>query len=171
MEEIHGDRTQGQREAALQRFKSGESSVLVATDVAARGIDIDGVAHVVNVDLPTTSKEIDSYTHRIGRTGRAGRSGVATSFYVPGNEPKHGNADIHMPLLQLLQENDQDVPEWYMQLPEATKTARAMERRGGGGGGRGGGRGGRGGGRRSGGRGRGGRGRGRGGHGRGGRGG
>ena len=95
VEEIHGDRTQGQREVALANFKSGKSGVLIATDVAARGLDVDGVAHVINVELPTTSKDIDSYTHRIGRTGRRGRKGVATSFYVPGNELKHGNADIH----------------------------------------------------------------------------
>eukprot|EP00793_Prasinoderma_coloniale_P004355 PRCOL_00000115-RA len=159
VEEIHGDRTQGQREVALANFKSGKSGVLIATDVAARGLDVDGVAHVINVELPTTSKDIDSYTHRIGRTGRRGRKGVATSFYVPGNEPKHGNADIHAPLLQLLEENDQQTPSWFLELPEAKRAGqRRVGPRAGAGGrrtGRGGGRGRRGGRGGGGGRGRG----------------
>ena len=74
---IHGDKSQGARQAALGRFKSGECRVLVATDIAARGIDIAGLSHVINYDLPM---EPESYIHRIGRTGRAGRSGKAISF-------------------------------------------------------------------------------------------
>ena len=62
--------------------------VLVATDVAARGLDVPAVAHVVNFDLPVSKDDFDSYVHRIGRTGRAGNLGVATSFYVPGYDPK-----------------------------------------------------------------------------------
>lgn len=74
---IHGDKSQNARQAALTRFKSGECKVLVATDIAARGIDIAGLSHVFNYDLPS---EPESYVHRIGRTGRAGREGVAVSF-------------------------------------------------------------------------------------------
>jgi len=79
-EVIHGDRSQSQRSAALKSFASGKSRVLVATDVAARGIDISHIAHVVNYDLPNGS---DDFVHRIGRTGRAGAKGVATTFVTP----------------------------------------------------------------------------------------
>jgi len=75
---IHGDRKQSEREQALNSFRSGRTQILVATSVAARGLDIDNVAHVVNYDLPGN---IDDYVHRIGRTGRAGNTGLATSFY------------------------------------------------------------------------------------------
>ena len=74
---IHGDKSQAQRERALTSFRKGQISVLVATDVAARGIDIDGVTHVINFDLPNVP---ESYVHRIGRTARAGQAGVAISF-------------------------------------------------------------------------------------------
>ncbi|OPG11901.1 DEAD/DEAH box helicase [Microbispora sp. GKU 823] len=74
---VHGDLGQGQREQALRAFRSGKINVLVATDVAARGIDIDDVTHVVNYDCPQDEK---AYVHRIGRTGRAGRTGVAVTF-------------------------------------------------------------------------------------------
>jgi ATP-dependent RNA helicase RhlE len=80
VEVIHGDRSQGQRSAALKSFATGRSRVLVATDVAARGIDISHIAHVVNYDLPNGS---DDFVHRIGRTGRAGAKGVATTFVTP----------------------------------------------------------------------------------------
>lgn len=74
---IHGDKSQSARQGALNRFKSGQSKVLVATDIAARGIDIAGLSHVINYDMPM---EPEAYVHRIGRTGRAGRDGVAISF-------------------------------------------------------------------------------------------
>ena len=74
---IHGDKSQNQRVNALNRFKSGECKVLVATDIAARGIDIAGLSHVFNYDMPM---EPEAYVHRIGRTGRAGRDGTAISF-------------------------------------------------------------------------------------------
>jgi len=76
-EAIHGNKTQGQRTRAMDAFRSGRIEALVATDVAARGIDVDGVSHVVNFDLPD---EPESYVHRIGRTARAGASGFAVSF-------------------------------------------------------------------------------------------
>ncbi|MCA9280081.1 MAG: DEAD/DEAH box helicase [Phycisphaerales bacterium] len=74
---IHGNKSQNQRQRALNAFRSGRSPILVATDVAARGIDVDGVSHVFNFDLPN---EAEAYVHRIGRTGRAGMAGVAISF-------------------------------------------------------------------------------------------
>ena len=74
---IHGNKSQGQRERALGAFKDGRVKVLVATDIAARGIDVDGVSHVVNFDLPNVP---ESYVHRIGRTARAGAGGIAISF-------------------------------------------------------------------------------------------
>ena len=74
---IHGDKSQGARERALSEFKSGKKRVLVATDIAARGIDIDSLAYVVNYDLPNES---ETYVHRIGRTGRAGANGMSISM-------------------------------------------------------------------------------------------
>ena len=74
---IHGNKSQSARQKALAAFRAKKVRVLVATDVAARGIDIDNVAHVVNYDLPN---EPESYVHRIGRTGRAGAEGIAVSF-------------------------------------------------------------------------------------------
>lgn len=76
-EEIHGDITQSQREKTLLRYRKGAFKVLVATDVAARGLDIPDISHVINYDLPDSPED---YVHRIGRTGRAGRSGMALSF-------------------------------------------------------------------------------------------
>jgi ATP-dependent RNA helicase RhlE len=76
-EAIHGNKSQNARTRALERFRTGAGRVLVATDIAARGIDVDGITHVINYDLPNIP---ESYVHRIGRTARAGRSGVALSF-------------------------------------------------------------------------------------------
>ena len=83
---IHGDRSQSQRNAALRSFAQGQHRILVATDVAARGIDVPDVAHVVNFDLP---REAEDFVHRIGRTGRASRRGVASTFAMPEE-----NADL-----------------------------------------------------------------------------
>ncbi len=81
---IHGDKSQPQRERALAAFKSGRITVLVATDVAARGIDVEGVTHVVNFDLPNVP---EAYVHRIGRTARAGQGGMAISFCDSSERP------------------------------------------------------------------------------------
>jgi len=80
---IHGDRSQSQREAALRSFKSGKTRVLIATDVAARGIDIDSVSHVINYDIPVAAED---YVHRIGRTGRAGKGGRAITLFTTAEE-------------------------------------------------------------------------------------
>jgi ATP-dependent RNA helicase RhlE len=77
---IHGNKSQPQRERAIAAFKSGDMAVLVATDIAARGIDIPGVSHVVNFDLPDVPEQ---YVHRIGRTARAGADGIAIAFCSP----------------------------------------------------------------------------------------
>ncbi|KAF0697745.1 hypothetical protein As57867_011554, partial [Aphanomyces stellatus] len=129
---IHGDRSQREREAALASFRSGRTPVLVATDVAARGLDISGVTQVINYDLPSN---IDDYVHRIGRTGRVGNVGNALSMV------NDKNRNIVRELHELLAENGQECPSWLDQL------AGPSFGRGGGGGGRGG-RGGRGGGSR-----------------------
>ena len=80
---IHGDRYQNQREEAVRQFKTGECPILVATSVAARGLDFPLIGYVVNYDLPDTS---DFYIHRIGRTGRAGHLGKSISFFDPARE-------------------------------------------------------------------------------------
>jgi len=77
---MHGDKSQAQREKALSRFESGRVDTLVATDVAARGIDVSGISHVVNFDPPA---DREGYVHRVGRTGRAGRSGVGVTLFSP----------------------------------------------------------------------------------------
>ena len=82
-EAIHGDRSQGQRKRALDEFKKAKIRVLVATDVAARGIDVDGVTHVINYDFPEQSED---YIHRIGRTGRAQSKGLAITFVTKANQ-------------------------------------------------------------------------------------
>ncbi|MBN8661830.1 MAG: DEAD/DEAH box helicase [Candidatus Obscuribacter phosphatis] len=88
-EEIHSDISQAKRESTLKRYRAGSFNVLVATDVAARGLDIPFIGHVFNYDLPELAED---YIHRIGRTGRAGRSGVATTFV--SDEQKHLLASI-----------------------------------------------------------------------------
>jgi ATP-dependent RNA helicase DDX3X len=100
---IHGDRTQREREMALQTFRTGRTPILVATAVAARGLDIPNVTHVVNYDLPS---DIDDYVHRIGRTGRAGNTGVSTAFF------NRGNRNIVRDLVELLREANQEIPPW-----------------------------------------------------------
>eukprot|EP00899_Mesostigma_viride_P000443 jgi/Mesvir1/1039/Mv17563-RA.1 len=107
---LHGDRDQQQREAALADFRKGKVRVLVATDVAARGLDIPHVAHVINYDLPNN---IDDYVHRIGRTGRAGKHGRATAFF------NSNDAGLAEGLALLLTENKQPVPGGIQTEPES----------------------------------------------------
>ena len=82
---IHGNKSQSARERALEGFKRGDLRVVVATDIAARGIDIKGLSHVINYDMPV---DPESYVHRIGRTGRAGLTGIALSFCAPQERPE-----------------------------------------------------------------------------------
>ena len=95
--EIHSDRTLGQRKEALEGFKTGKYRILVATDIAARGIDVVGIEIVLNYDLP---EDDESYVHRIGRTGRAGKAGHAISFVTPEQETDLRNIErlIRMPI-------------------------------------------------------------------------
>jgi len=106
---IHGDRTQNEREAALNNFRMGIVRTLVATSVAARGLDIPDVAHVINFDLPGN---IDDYVHRIGRTGRCGKAGLATAFYN-----HDANFNIARDLAKKLQETHQEVPSFLYEAP------------------------------------------------------
>ena len=100
---IHGDKEQWEREQALHSFTSGRCPIMFATDVAARGLDVRGVALVVNYDLPTGDDGVESYVHRIGRTGRAGATGLAVSFWNAKTEKRHAPQ-----YLQLLRDAGQE---------------------------------------------------------------
>lgn len=116
---IHGDRNMIDRMDALQLFTDAKAQIMIATDVAARGLDIANVAVVINLDLPT---DLDSYTHRIGRTGRAGRTGKAISFY---NE---NNYSFLNQLLYHFRETNQEIPvglEQYLSDVERTNNYRS----------------------------------------------
>ncbi|XP_047943469.1 DEAD-box ATP-dependent RNA helicase 20-like [Salvia hispanica] len=112
---LHGGRSQSEREAALHDFRHGPTRILVATDVASRGLDVTGVAHVINLDLPKT---MEDYVHRIGRTGRAGSTGQATSFYT----------DRDMFLVAQIKKAIQDVESGNSLTFATGKTARRKER-------------------------------------------
>jgi len=107
-ESIHGNRNQQERERALKSFRDGISPILIATDVAARGLDVPNVKWVINYDLPNT---IDSYVHRIGRTGRCGNTGTAISLV--GNKE---NKNVIRELLNILREAKQTIPGWFSNL-------------------------------------------------------
>ncbi|CAN0124462.1 unnamed protein product [Ectocarpus fasciculatus] len=107
---LHGGRSQDQREETLDAFRSGDIQVLVATDVAGRGLDIADVTHVVNYDMPS---KISSYCHRIGRTGRAGKSGVATSFVT------EGDTEVMYDLKQYLVSTNTAIPQQLLKHPAA----------------------------------------------------
>lgn len=124
---IHGDRSQKEREEALRCFRSGDCPILVATAVAARGLDIPHVKHVINFDLPS---DVEEYVHRIGRTGRMGNLGVATSFF---NEK---NRNICGELMQLLIETKQEIPSFFEEMMASDRSHMSGKRtsnRGGGG--------------------------------------
>nr|CDJ98340.1 DNA RNA helicase domain containing protein [Haemonchus contortus] len=110
---IHGDLKQFERERNLELFRNGSNPVLVATAVAARGLDIPNVRHVVNYDLPG---DIDEYVHRIGRTGRCGNTGRATSFFTEKNRA------LARDLSQLLGESNQEVPDFLLRMAAEGRT-------------------------------------------------
>jgi ATP-dependent RNA helicase RhlE len=126
---IHGNKSQGQRDRAIAGFREGKINILVATDVAARGIDIPGVGYVINYELPDTP---DNYVHRIGRTARAGREGEAIAFC---------SAEEVDQLVQIEKVMKMSIPVASGTRPEAVKAEKPARggRRGGGGGGGGGG--------------------------------
>lgn len=135
---MHGDRDQADREQALAEIKSGDVRVLIATDLASRGLDIEDISHVVNYDFP---RNIEEYVHRVGRTGRAGRSGISLSYFT------RSDWAIAADLIKILEEAEQDVPDEIRKMAE--RFAAKKEKDGAFGGRRGGGRGsGRGGGGR-----------------------
>ncbi|XP_062870553.1 probable ATP-dependent RNA helicase DDX4 isoform X2 [Trichomycterus rosablanca] len=105
---IHGDREQREREKALSDFRTGQCPVLVATSVAARGLDIEHVQHVVNFDLPSN---IDEYVHRIGRTGRCGNTGRAVSFFDSVSD-----TPLARSLVKVLSGAQQEVPSWLEEV-------------------------------------------------------
>ncbi|POM66725.1 ATP-dependent RNA helicase DBP2 [Phytophthora palmivora] len=125
---IHGNKSQEERDYVLREFKDGRTQILVATDVASRGLDIKDIRYVVNFDMP---KNIEDYIHRIGRTARAGNKGTSISFFTASN-----NSRLAGPLVKIMEEAEQEVPRELRDLVGR-----------GGGGGRGRGRGGYGGGR------------------------
>ncbi|XP_008544268.2 uncharacterized protein LOC103568988 [Microplitis demolitor] len=129
---IHGDKSQQERDYVLNQFRSSRSAILVATDVAARGLDVEDVKFVINLDYPSNSED---YVHRIGRTGRSRRTGTAYAFFTPNNAHKASD------LIQVLEEAKQVVnPKLYelSRNPNAFKRGRFSGRNGGGGGPRGG---------------------------------
>ena len=101
---IHGDKQQHEREAGLRDFKQNKRPLMFATDVAARGLDISGVTHVINFDM---AKDVESYVHRIGRTGRAGESGTSVTFWNPDYDKECAPA-----LAKIARDAAQEVPEW-----------------------------------------------------------
>ncbi|GHC76456.1 hypothetical protein GCM10007079_12790 [Nocardiopsis terrae] len=127
---VHGDLGQSQRERALRAFRNGKINILVATDVAARGLDVDDVTHVVNYETPDDEK---TYTHRIGRTGRAGRTGTAVTFVDWQEMPRwkliNGalGLDFHEP-----EETYSTSPGFFeaLNIPEGTKGKLAVDKRG-----------------------------------------
>lgn len=105
---VHGDKSQGQRSMALKFFSQGKVNVLIATNVAARGLHIDDIQVVINFDLP---EEVDDYVHRIGRTGRVGKSGIAYSLVTPDIDGK-----LAGDLVSLLTQAKKEVPEFLRGL-------------------------------------------------------
>lgn len=109
---IHGDRLQSQREKALSEFIKGDAKIIVATSVAARGLDISDVNHVINYDLPQT---IDEYVHRIGRTGRCGNIGKSISFF---NTESENDLKLARNLVSVLTDAGKEVPDWLSAIAD-----------------------------------------------------
>ena len=112
---IHGDKQQAERDASLKMFVKGERPLMIATDVAARGLDIKGVTHVINFDM---ARDVESYVHRIGRTGRAGELGASITFWNPDYDKECTPA-----LIKLARDAQQPVPDWLLKY-ESTKTSK-----------------------------------------------
>ena len=128
---IHGNKSQGARNRALDGFKNGTIRVLVATDIASRGIDVDGITHVFNYDLPNIS---ESYVHRIGRTGRAGREGVAIAFCdETETDYLRDIEDLIDQTIDVVEDHEWHCPQ---AMPSAFPSSKPKPRRPGGGGGR-----------------------------------
>jgi ATP-dependent RNA helicase RhlE len=117
---LHGDMTQSAREKALKRFRSGQATTLVATDVAARGLDLDDITHVINFDPPEDEK---GYVHRVGRTGRAGRSGTGITFVLPDQQ-----ADVSRVAAKLGHRDEFEAEGMQVAAPRKVYTSRRSRR-------------------------------------------
>ena len=118
---MHGDKSQEERDWVLREFKSCQSTLLVATDVAARGLDVDDIRMVVNFDF---ANDMESYVHRIGRTGRAGKKGVAVSFFVPEK-----NGRLARELIEILERTNQNISNELLALKKFVGGAKKRGRR------------------------------------------
>ena len=118
---LHGGRSQDQREETLESFRCGDIQILVATDVAGRGLDIPDVSYVFNYDLPT---KIENYCHRIGRTGRAGKSGIAISFITDAD------TEVMYALKAYLENTNAAVPQQLAKHPAAQAAAGSRDDKG-----------------------------------------
>ncbi|KAI9317350.1 P-loop containing nucleoside triphosphate hydrolase protein [Zopfochytrium polystomum] len=116
---IHGGKTQEERDFAIKRFKDGRADVMIATDVASKGLDFAEIQHVINYDMP---KEIEDYVHRIGRTGRNGRTGVATTFIN-----RSSSEEILLDLKYLLQEAKQRIPPVLDALKDPNRDIKGVD--------------------------------------------
>ncbi|KAL7018138.1 hypothetical protein ACKWTF_010652 [Chironomus riparius] len=115
---IHGNREQSDREQALEDIKSGEVNILIATDVASRGIDIEDISYVVNYDFP---RNIEEYVHRVGRTGRAGKTGISLSLLT------RSDWGVAKDLINILKEANQEVPEELLKMAERFENRKPRE--------------------------------------------
>ena len=115
---IHGDKSQMQRSSVIQKFKSGHCRIMIATDIAARGLDISGVEYVLNYDFPN---DIENYVHRIGRTGRSNAKGTSITLFTDED------ANQAKKLVEILKEAEQEIPKelyQYMKIHRGEKMAK-----------------------------------------------
>lgn len=131
VDSLHGDRAQWERTKVMNAFKSGQLRMLIATDVAARGLDVKDVGVVVNFDMPAGVNAVEDYVHRIGRTGRAGQKGSAHTFFTPGDRK------CARQLVEVLNKAGQDVPDELQAMVPRFQRGGGWGRGGGRGGGRG----------------------------------
>lgn len=113
--QIHGDKSQSERDYVLRQFRSGKSNILVATDVAARGLDVDGIKHVINFDYPGNSED---YIHRIGRTGRSETTGTSYAFFTQNNAKQAAD------LVSVLKEAKQEIDPKLLEMASRNRGGR-----------------------------------------------
>jgi ATP-dependent RNA helicase RhlE len=123
---MHGDKSQGQRERALARFEKGDIEALIATDVAARGIDVDGITQVINFDAPGDQ---DSYVHRVGRTGRAGKRGTGISFVLADQVDEVRRMAVALGLVSEFDQDRGERPRSESRQPASSASANRPPRR------------------------------------------
>ncbi|XP_003791983.2 DEAD box protein 53 [Otolemur garnettii] len=113
VQSLHGDREQCDREQALEDFKSGRVKILIATDLASRGLDVNDITHIYNYDFP---RNVEEYVHRVGRTGRAGKTGISITLITPEN------SKIASELIEILKKTNQSIPEDLVKMAEQYKS-------------------------------------------------